>query len=116
METLFTLVFLERRRAELLSTRALVQVSMPAHKENQDPAIEAFEKYCDVMFPFMERAAKKEEEDARAALKKFVSKRVRFSLFPIAKQQAEQAKRKAMLRRFTVRPTMPGMPYKHKEV
>jgi hypothetical protein len=114
LELLFTLVYLEKKRAELLSTRALVQASMPEHRKAQDPVIEAFDKYCDVMFPFLERATESDKEKARERLKKFVAKRAKFSMQPIWKAQAQHAKRMATLKRFAVKPTIPGAPQPYK--
>lgn len=113
LETLFTLVYLQRREAELLSTRAIVQVSMPEHREAQDPAIEAFQKYCDTMFPFLERASDTEKEQAREVLLDFVKKKARISMKPIWKMQAQHAKRLATLKKFALNPKVPGAPYRH---
>jgi len=108
LESVFVLVHLHRQQAQLLATRALVQVSMPEHRAAQDPAIEAFQKYCDTMFPFLDRAADQEKEQARENLTKFVSKRAMIALKPIWKMQAEQAKRVATMKRFSLQPTAPG--------
>jgi hypothetical protein len=112
LESLFTLVYLQRQEAQLLSTRALVQVSMPTHQEAQDPAIKAFQKYCDTMFPFLDRASNQEEEQARAQLREFVKRPARIQLRPVWKAQAEHAKRMASLKRFAVKATNPGAPYR----
>ncbi len=110
LESLFTLVYLQRKEAELLSTRALVQVAMPDEREAQDPAIEAFQKYCDQMFPFLERATNKDKEEARKRLAEFVKKPAKIKLKPIWKMQAQHAKRMATLKRFAINPTVPGAP------
>lgn len=112
LESLFTLVYLQRQEAQLLSTKALVQVSMPDSKSAQDPAIEAFQKYCDNMFPFLERASNLDKEEERKALLDFVKKPARISLKPIWKAQAEQARKVATYKRFSVRPEVPGAPYR----
>jgi hypothetical protein len=111
LERLFTLVYLSRKRTELLSTRALVQVSMPEGREAQDPAIEAFDTYCKQMFPFLDRAVDTEKETARKRLLKFIKKRARIDMRPVWKQQAERARKVAALKRFKMRPAMPGKPY-----
>ncbi len=114
MESLFTLIYLGRQEAELLATRALVQVSMPEMREAQDPAIEAFQKYCDRMFPFLERATNQDKEEARKRLMEFVKRPARIKLKPIWKMQAQHAKRMATLKKFALKPTMPGaaQPYR----
>jgi len=108
LESLFTLVYLGRQEAELLSTRAVVQVSMPDSKEAQDPAIEAFQKYCDRMFPFLERAGDQEKEDARKRLLSFVKHPVKIQLKPVLKAAAARARKLATFKRFAVKPTSPG--------
>lgn len=84
---------------------------MPDHREAQDPAIEAFQKYCDNMFPFLERASNLDKEQERAALLDFVKRPARISLKPIWKAQAEQARKVATYKKFSVRPQVPGAPH-----
>ena len=110
LEMLFTLVYLQKKEAELLATRAIVQVNMPEVREAQDPAIEAFKKYCDQMFPFLERAADQDKEKARRNLEEFVKKKAVIQLKPIWKMQAQHAKRMATLKRFAIKPSVPGAP------
>lgn len=84
---------------------------MPEHKAAQDPAIQAYDAYSDLMFPFLKRAEDREGEDMRAQLKKFVKRRARIDLRPIWKAKIDQAQRKAAIRRFSVKPRSPGAPY-----
>jgi hypothetical protein len=108
LETVFLLVYLQRQEAQLLATRALVQSTLPEGKEASDPAIAAYQKYCDAMFPFMERAANRGKDDERKLLAEFVKHRARILLHPIYKAQAENAKRVAVLKRFRLQPKIPG--------
>lgn len=93
------LVLLQRQQVQLLSTRALVQTSLPEEKEASDPAIEAFKKYHDAMFPFLDRIGDPDTEQQRKRLEKFVKKRARIDLKPHWKRQAQSAKRMKNLRR-----------------
>lgn len=108
LETVFLLVYLQRQEAQLLSTRALVQSTLPEGKEASDPAIAAYQKYCDAMFPFMERAANADKDAERKKLLEFIKHRAKISLHPIYKAQAENAKRMATLKRFRLQPKIPG--------
>lgn len=92
-ETLFILVYLKRQQTALLSTRALVQTSLQSEKEAQDPAVEAFQKYYDAMFPFLENAdpAQDEMHKALEAFTKVTSAKI--PLKPIWAAQAEAGKR-----------------------
>ncbi len=104
LETVFILVHLQRQQAQLLATRALVQSTLPPEKEASDPAVKAFQSYCDVMFPYMERAGDMDRDQERKRLAEFVKHRMKISLHPIYKAQAEQAKRMSVLKRFRLRP------------
>ena len=108
METVFLLVYLQRQEAQLLSTRAIVQSTLPEGKAASDPAIAAYQKYCDAMFPFLDRASNTDEDAARARLLEFVKHPARIALHPIYKAQAENAKRVATLKRFRLQPKIPG--------
>jgi len=110
LETIFLMVMVQRRQAQLLETRALVQSIVGLHesKKTQDPAIEAFEAYCSKMFPVLSRAMDSDKEKARTNLADFVKKRAKISMHQIYKQQAEHAKKMATLKRFKLQPKMPG--------
>lgn len=92
LETVFVLVHLQRTQQQLLATRALVQSTLPAGKA-ADPAIQAFEMYCDTMMPFLEKAANIEEDEARKFLKEFVKHPIRIDKRDIYKKQIEMLKR-----------------------
>jgi len=93
LESVFVLIYLQRQEEQLLATRALVQASLS--KEEQKPAIEAFEMYCSRMFPFLAQAAKRGDQDQQEALKDFVKSVAKISLGKVYKQQADayQARR-----------------------
>lgn len=98
------LVLIQRSQAQLLSTRALVQTSLPEEKEAADPAIEAFQKYHDAMFPFLDRIGDPDKEAQRKRLEQFVKKTARIDLKPHWKRQAKSAKRMQNLRRMKLLP------------
>jgi len=106
LESLFLLVFLQRTESELLSTRALVQTSMPEGSAAK-PAIEAYQKYVDKMFPFIESASKESEIHER--LREFVKYKAKIDLRPIMAAQAETARNNAVLRHNKLRPKIPGV-------
>lgn len=110
LETIFVMVRLERQQAQLLETRALIQSVVGLHesKKTQDPAIEAFQEYCNKMFPFLDRALNTEKEEAHRRLMDFVKAPAKIALHPIYKQQAEHAKHMATLKRFKLQPKSPG--------
>lgn len=110
LETIFLMVMVQRRSAQLLETRALVQSIVGLHesKKTQDPAIEAFEQYCAKMFPVLTRALDSDKEKARTRLSEFVKYRAKIAMHPIYKQQAEHAKKMATLKRFKLQPKAPG--------
>lgn len=106
LESLFLLVFLQRTERDLLSTRALVQTSMPEGTAAK-PAIEAYQKYVDKMFPFIESASK--ESEAHTLLREFVKYKAKIDLRPIMEAQAETARNNAVLRHSKLKPRIPGV-------
>jgi len=106
LESLFLLVFLQRTESELLSTRALVQTSMPEGSAAK-PAIEAYQKYVDTMFPFIESASK--ESEVHALLREFVKHPVKIDLRPIREAQAQTARNNAVLRHNRLKAHVPGV-------
>jgi len=116
LERLFTLVYLSKKRADLLATRALVQASMPETKEAQDPVIKAFDAYCNNMFPFLERAADMDKENERKQLLEFVKRPARFDLRPIWSARKAHARRLATRSRFSLNPTVPTSPFRMEKV
>ena len=114
LETVFVLVGIQRRQAELLSTRALVQAIVGLHalspnpKETMHPAIEAFQLYADKMFPFLDKATTAEKTDQHKALEHFTKAPLRISTKDIYKQKVEHARRNAALRSTKLKPRIPG--------
>lgn len=106
LESLFLLVFLQRKEADLLSTRALVQSTLPEGKAAQ-PAIEAYQKYVSQMFPFIQSASKESELHER--LREFVKYKARIDLRPVMAAQAETARSNAVLRHSKLKPSIPGV-------
>jgi len=113
LESILILVFLRRKEAELLATRALVQASIPEGKA-ADPAIEAYKHFCDAMFPYINRAMDTELDDAKKALLEMVKKPLSIKLSHIYKQQAAsmQTAQKKMWKApkaLQIKPKMPGI-------
>jgi hypothetical protein len=107
LESIFILVFLSRQEAHLLATRAIVQSTLPEGGAAK-PAIEAFQKYCDRMFPYIERAGDTDKEDQHKRLAEFVKTRASIALAPILKAQADQQKKLATHKHLRVKPRYPG--------
>jgi hypothetical protein len=107
LESIFLLVFLSRQEAHLLATRAIVQSTLPEGSAAK-PAIEAYQKYCDRMFPHIERAGDMDKEQQRERLAAFVKKKATISLAPVLKAQADQQKKIAAFKQFRLKPRYPG--------
>lgn len=107
LESIFLLVFLSRQEAHLLATRAIVQSTLPEGGAAK-PAIEAYQKYCDRMFPHIERAGDVEKEDQHKRLAEFVKTRASIALAPILKAQADQHKKLITNKHLRVKPRYPG--------
>lgn len=110
LETVFVITMAQRRQAQLMETRAIVQSLLGLHesKKTQDPAIEAFEQYCAKIFPVMSRAMDADKERAITRLQDFVKFRAKISKYEVYKQQAAHYKQMANLKRFKLQPKMPG--------
>lgn len=106
LESLFLLVYLQRQESNLLATRALVQSTLPEGKAAK-PAIEAFQKYVDRMFPFIESASKETADHER--LREFVKHPVKIDLKPVFAAQAESARKSAVFKHSRLRPQVPGV-------
>jgi len=73
LESIFLLVSLRRREAELFQTEALVTAILGAAAENFEPVKESLQAYKNTMFPFLEGEKVKREDMAREALKQWTS-------------------------------------------
>lgn len=100
-ETLLMLVQLQRAKASLYSTRALVQSTLPEGKA-ADAAIKAFQTYCDLQLPFLERAQNADAEDAKAALEAFVRHPLKFPLAPVIAAKASKTNRRLRTKQMSV--------------
>lgn len=107
-ETLLMLVQLQRAKAALYSTRALVQSTLPEGKA-ADAAIKAFQTYCDLQLPFLERAANADVEEAKALLEQFVRHPLSFPIAPVIAAKAARVNRRHRTRQMaaTRQPTPP---------
>jgi hypothetical protein len=110
LESIMVLVRVERQRAQMMETRAIVQSIVGLHesKKTQDPAVQAFQEYCAKMEPQLDGIVKGEKQAAIDALKEFVKRPAKIDLHPIYKQRAEHAKRMATVKRFRLKPKSPG--------
>jgi hypothetical protein len=106
LESLFILVYLQRQEAHLLATRAIVQSTIPEGSAAK-PAIEAFQKYCDTMFPFIKKAETEDEHHQRLA--EFIKHRAKIDLRPIYKAQADSAKQTSIHKMMRIKPSIPGV-------
>lgn len=100
------LVYLQRQEAQLLATRAIVQSTIPEGSAAK-PAIEAFQKYCDTMFPTIESASK--ETDLHQRLREFVQHPAKIDLRPHFKNLADSARKSAIYRSTRLKPAIPGV-------
>ncbi len=103
LETLFILVFLGRKEAELLATRSLVRAQFALLTKSQDTAkaaFEAYQTYADAMFPFLERAAATTVDD-HSRLLEHVKRPLQIDMQSVRHQRAVEAKAKG-LRKFKV--------------
>jgi hypothetical protein len=101
LETVFLLVHIARKEAELLATRTLVRgqfALLSKSPEGAKAAYEAYQSYSDAMFPFLEHA-KDTTTDDHARLMEHVKRPVEIDVQSIRHQRAEHDKQKG-LRRF----------------
>lgn len=105
MESLFTLVYVNRQNAALLATRAVVVSTLPEGSAGK-PAIEAFHKYADRMFPFMDRVGEKASLD-HERLKEFVKYKAKVSIKDVIEAQAAAGHRLAARKMARLRPKPP---------
>jgi hypothetical protein len=92
LESLFILVYVQRQESDLLATRALVAASLANEEEKE--AVDAFEAYCERMFPFWKRASNLEEDSEKKALLEMVKRPLRIKLSEVYKAQARALKKK----------------------
>ena len=71
LETLFVLIHVARRDAELLATSSMVRAQfalLTRSSETAKSAIEAFQNYADTMMPFLDKARNTSVDDHRRLL------------------------------------------------
>lgn len=73
LESVFLLLSLRRREAELFQTDALVTAILAAGSDKFDPVERALEAYKNAMFPFLEAERGKKSDMAKEALKQWTS-------------------------------------------
>jgi len=106
LESLLSQVVVERKKIELMSTRALVQAVLPDGKKG-DPVVDAYQKFVDYLFPFLERSEDTELDKQKKALEEFVKYRAKINLTDYYKQQVAAAKRISSLKQTKKRRTPP---------
>jgi hypothetical protein len=100
LETLFLLVHLGRKEAELLATRSLVRgqfASLAKSPEAAKSAYEAYQSYADAMFPFLEQAANTTTSD-HTRLMEHIKYPMQINTQAIRRERAEEAKAKGLLK------------------
>ncbi len=102
LEAAFVYISVQRQWSTLLATRALVQSTLPEGKEASDPAMKAFQAYCDAMMPQL--ADKKPvKSEAHERLAQFVKSAVSIDLRPIWAATMAAANQKVRAQRRSVR-------------
>lgn len=107
LESLFVLVHLSRQEAQLLATKAMV-LGMSDGKVTE-PAVQAYTKYFESVFPFVERATDVEKETMKKHLEEFAKHPVRIDLKPILAAKAQEARARSQRRVMRVKPKIPGV-------
>jgi hypothetical protein len=82
LESVFLLVSLRKREAELLQTEALITTILGAASEKYEPIETALKAYKNAMFPFLESENIKRADMAKEALKQWTS-HVAFKVQPL---------------------------------
>jgi hypothetical protein len=98
LETVFLLVSLQRREAELLSQRTLLRGQLAILGKSTEAvkaAVESFEAYYDTLFPFMAEAADLDKQNDRAKLLEHVRYPMQINMGALRKELAGNAKAKA---------------------
>lgn len=95
LETVFILVALQRKDAELMATRALVLGSMAEDTGTRKTAIKGFQEFCDTMFPFLEQAGELDKQKDMQRLLDHVKHPMRIDVGSIKAERAAAAKQKA---------------------
>jgi len=105
LETLFLLVHISRKEAELLSTRAMVRGQMAIMAKSTEAAksaFDAYQLYADAMFPFLEKASNITAKSDYEQLMEHVKYPMQIDLQSVRQQRAVEARAKG-LRRFATK-------------
>jgi hypothetical protein len=97
LESVFTHVFVERKKTELMSTRALVQAVLPEGKKG-DPVVDAYQKFVEFLMPFLEKTETSDLDKQKKTLAEFVKYNAKINLTDYFKQQVATAKRLSLLK------------------
>lgn len=103
LETLFVLVHISRKEAELLATRSMVRGQFAILAKSPDAAksaFEAYQMYADAMFPFLEQASNITAKSDYERLMEHVKYPMEIDLRSIRQARAADARLKG-LRRFS---------------
>lgn len=73
LESVFLLVSLRRREAELFQTESIITAILGAQSEKYEPIEDALKAYKNTMFPFIEAENLKRSELAKKALEQWTS-------------------------------------------
>ncbi len=105
LETLFLLVHIGRKEADMLATRALVRGQLAVMAKSTDAAksaFDAYQLYADAMFPFLEKAANITAKSDYEQLMEHVRYPMAIDLQSVRQQRAMEARAKG-LRRFAMK-------------
>lgn len=101
LESVFLLISLRRREAELFQTEAIITAVLAAGSDKFEPVEQALKAYKDAMFPFLEAEKTKRADLAKKALEQWTSHRA-FRIRPLwqvggrpQKRMASQLKKSA---------------------
>ena len=82
LESVFLLVSLRRREAELLQTEAIVSAIVCTKGEDFKLAVDAIQALKNTLFPFLEAEKKKLDDKEKAALK-YWTQNIKFKVKPL---------------------------------
>lgn len=107
LETVFLLVKLHRQEAELLARRTEMRGQLAILSKSPEMAkamLEAWDSYCDTMFPFLDKAKNLDFlGDAKSQLLEHIKRPMQIDLKQLRSQSAATAKRRG-LEKYKVKP------------
>lgn len=102
LESIFFLVYRDRRIQELLATRAIITGLALASQHKADPVFDEYEKYAKEMLPFLQEGVDIEREEAKKALEEHVKHPVAIDLKPIYRARVAQMRKNLSKRQLSV--------------